>query len=775
MKRDFPTPAQILEELADKTAAHIERLAPVAFDGAYREMTRYHRFLLALSASRAPDGAPFSFAELAGDAWLAPHRDWIRQYRRLFERAADRIPDDDHFITSLAYIPSRLLPNPSDPQLPPNIVKVILDLVPMMMHRLEAWVTKRTTIQAPRQTAAEPRLALAGSDAKAYANVLPELVGAWESLLGRVPSMYGWPERNDHNDVNRWGAFRASWPFLWQHLSNTAYCLAVAVWNEDNTGATMFREALVRWPQPLEHLLDGQVELRHRRLLFPSMLNLDWQEVRERAAPLVYDYMPAPTPAQLFASILHSAHDDVLLLTATLLLFWTIQEKQASDIAGRTAGSLLRKDGGDENHGVWAHRNLSFRTLFLDLLRLKMAGERFADNSYAAELESLVMSLDNMTERSVVPGRIFTPSTLHSRGDLLLSTIAILATVIPDNGDDGFGERMAELARDEELLPAGDRSLRNVVHELGRYRSALEHPLPQISRGVALLAPGRDVDLAIGRLGEIVRSAETVIENERLRRLRARPVDPVKLERIRSGIETALLNEPAEAPFFKDVQVGRATRGEAAEWRDLIFNGIEKAQFTEPPMESPSSSLDDMFVSGSRELAGRNAWNSFCQRPRVKHAASARAEDEAFWREIAPLVSLVGADPVLVVSNAAEGRVLQRFLYGSAADRPNLTIERRSRGQGNGSYIATVEGVDVFGAGFTPGVAWLFSARTLRSVRYAEIEQTGRYVDVSFDPGGEVKGTLRARVRQVLEWGDTPTFEIRSPDHPDESEADDEL
>jgi hypothetical protein len=74
-----------------------------------------------------------------------------------------------------------------------------------------------------------------------------------------------------------------------------------------------------------------------------------------------------------------------------------------------------------------------------------------------------------------------------------------------------------------------------------------------------------------------------------------------------------------------------------------------------------------------------------------------------------------------------------------------------------------------------PGVAWLFSAQTLRRMRYAETEQTERYVDVSFEPVGEVKGTWRVRVRQVLEWADTPIFEIRSPDHPAESKAEDEL
>jgi hypothetical protein len=79
MRIELTRPEEILEELADKTAAQIERLAPVAFDSAFREMTRYHRFLLALGASRTPDGTAFNFAEVAGSAWHAPHKEWIRQ------------------------------------------------------------------------------------------------------------------------------------------------------------------------------------------------------------------------------------------------------------------------------------------------------------------------------------------------------------------------------------------------------------------------------------------------------------------------------------------------------------------------------------------------------------------------------------------------------------------------------------------------------------------------------------------------------------------------
>ena len=78
--------------------------------------------------------------------------------------------------------------------------------------------------------------------------------------------------------------------------------------------------------------------------------------------------------------------------------------------------------------------------------------------------------------------------------------------------------------------------------------------------------------------------------------------------------------------------------------------------------------------------------------------------------------------------------------------------------------------MDVFGAQFTPGVAWLFSGRALRGVRYAELDEPGRHVEVAFELGEETKGTLRVRVRQHLEWAEMPVFELLAPD-PDEPDG----
>ena len=141
------------------------------------------------------------------------------------------IGDDPSFIEGLFRVPLRLLPGIGDPEISPRVQKSIVDLGPLLAYRLEAWVTKRTTVVNAPGEAAAPRTALAGSGAKAYESVVVNFVGAWESLLQFGPAGRHWREKNDASDAAQWAAFGASWQLLWQHLKNTAYLLALAVWN----------------------------------------------------------------------------------------------------------------------------------------------------------------------------------------------------------------------------------------------------------------------------------------------------------------------------------------------------------------------------------------------------------------------------------------------------------------------------------------------------------------------------------------------------------------
>jgi hypothetical protein len=121
----LPTPSDFLEELADRVIAQIERNAITGFKGAFDELTRFHVFLLEAHNTQTDQGQPISLAEV-GDFWDVPYREWIRQYRRVFESAADKIGIETTFIETLGHSVMRLLPSDAA-ELSPPIVTSLLD------------------------------------------------------------------------------------------------------------------------------------------------------------------------------------------------------------------------------------------------------------------------------------------------------------------------------------------------------------------------------------------------------------------------------------------------------------------------------------------------------------------------------------------------------------------------------------------------------------------------------------------------------------------------
>lgn len=76
--KSIPSPADMLEELADKVLTHMDRLAITSFNNALDEMVDFHVFLLESYTTSSAEGDVVSFAQL-GD-WRALHLDWIGEY-----------------------------------------------------------------------------------------------------------------------------------------------------------------------------------------------------------------------------------------------------------------------------------------------------------------------------------------------------------------------------------------------------------------------------------------------------------------------------------------------------------------------------------------------------------------------------------------------------------------------------------------------------------------------------------------------------------------------
>ncbi len=760
---DLPSPEQIIEELADKVRAQIDRDAPVAFDSALREMTQYHRFLLGLGASQTTDGQPLNLTEIAGDAWPAPHHDWNRQYARLFERATARLADNDHYVRSLAYIPSRVLPRREDPRLSQNTLTAINDIFPAFVHRLEAWVTRRA-LQTKIDEHSAQETTLMGSDAKAYERVLPELIGANEGWLQRIPSLFDWDDdtANDYGDV--WARYRGSWPIVWQHLQNTAYCLAATVWNGDRLGTDYFRDALVRWRQTLSYKLNRRAELRWHRLLMPDVMELEWTEAQRKAAALGDDYSPEPNPTEVFTSVVHQAHDDVLNLTAATLLYWSLARKQKSELGPQTARLILERKVLDDDTLRPVHRQLSFRHLLLDVLRIEMAGFRFQEGVYGADLDRLVSRLDNMTERAVVTGRVFTPSTIHGREELRPAIVAMLAAWLPEKEDASLEKGVTDLAAKVALLPNEDGSLRGILHEIRSCRSVLENPPDNFLDVVTGLGGKRDAKTATGQLHAVFEKIETLIDEARLERLNSTPIDQGKIDDLRNKVEEQLLENPGKVPFFSKFKIETDPLLDPNNVFSTRLTGIGKGQFVTPPMEQESVNLSEAFSSSVCSSAAHRIWGLFTRRPRILIEIAERLEDAAFWQKAGPYIASAGPNPVLVVSINAEARSFQRFMYSDAKAQSGLRIERQSKGKAEGRYIANVEGVDVYGADFDAGIAWLFSSEALQRVIYSELDEYKHFVEAAFEEDDTNKGSLAFRFYQRVEWRDLPVFEIKMLD-----------
>jgi hypothetical protein len=764
LSRDLPMPANFIEELADKVIGQIDRLAITGFKSALDELVRYHKFLLEVYASRSAEGAPLSLAEIGG-LWEQPHQEWTRQYRRIFERAAARLAEETQFAQTMAHLPYRLLPDDGREH-SVSLVESILDMGLLQIVFLEAWVTRRTSVDVAPDAAAQPRLALAGSDRRAYEQVVLNSIGAWERTLQLAGGMYGWTD-STAEPARLWAAFGASWPYLDRHLRNTAYSLALAVWNEDAIGAERYRDALLRWIDTVKVGLQPDHILNHQLLLTPELLGVEWSDVAVRLAPFRRGSPYMVTPWPLFGSILQRAFDDVIVLTAAVALAWLLREQQATDIGGRTANLLLRRQAieteGAQRFARFGGPETTFEGVFSIIIRQGLM-DRLGHGRYGTRLDALVGFLGQMSERRVVPGRVYTSWGLGGLDTVNLPLLAMLLAHTPEGGDGGIVTELNALASDEDLFVDGDDTLRRLLFDITAFAAPLADVTnhPALERGLQALAPERDFAAALARLQAILAAATAAIERRREERLRTLAVDPAKLAALREALEAVLGAVGGSLTVFERYQIRRSELppDKPDEW---TIDGIDKGQLTTPAMSPANTGLEETIVGWFPEHLANLIQREFGRRRRRTVRIACSAYPRRYWQTVVEHAAQFVQGAVLLVPFEPIGRNISEWLYGHAADRPvHLSVEwLEGRPSGGGaSYVGTVEGLDVYTSQFPAERSWLFSKTTLRSVSYARL-QSGNFVDIVFEEGEDPrKSRLRVRFRQSAAWNDVPIIEI---------------
>ena len=306
--------------------------------------------------------------------------------------------------------------------------------------------------------------------------------------------------------------------------------------------------------------------LRHQLLLTPDLLALEWDSVGVRLTPFMRDIMGhtlAPWP--VFSSILQRTFNDVVVLTAAVTLAWYMNEQQATDLGGKTAELLLRRQviegEGSRRQVNFGRPESTFETIFSVIIRQGLT-ERLSKGRYGTGLDDIVRFLGQMSVRRVVPGRIYSSWGLGGLDTIALQLLAMLLANVPDESDNGVVDALGVLAGNEELFADGDASLRRILFDINSVAKPLGEQVnfPALERGLRALAPTKDFAAAVARLQAILTASADIIDKRRTEPLRSRALDPVKFAAMGEALESALGAVSGQLHMFKDFRINARDR-----------------------------------------------------------------------------------------------------------------------------------------------------------------------------------------------------------------------
>ena len=764
--RDLPTPDEFIEELADKLVGQIAKSSITGFKAGMDELTRYHRFLLDTQATRDDQGRLLNLAQVGG-FFQRPDQGWIQLYRRVLDAGAQKIGSEPHFMDRLSHLTQALLPTDAT-SASPQEVTTLLELGKLEVVVLEIWFTRHSITEATAAGGPTTRLRtpLAGSDERAFEGIVRNFVGAWESVLKLGLIAYKRSELQRSPPEDHWDGLSRSWTFLQAHLHACAYFFAFAVWNQDELSAERYRDLLVRWLQPFYDEVRDYYLFNRGVFLTPELTGADWASA-ERTARLAsrFPTIDRFTPGGVFGAVVKGAFEDVVVVSAAVVLTWFMDQAQTSDFGGRAADRLLRKQPlpGQGSDLIGAAGDApAFQRVMATILRSTLGS---GDARYGASLDGLTMTLNGLSSGAMVPGRSYVGWGADDVDSLAPALLAMLAAHAPATGDEGLSEWLTWLVAADGLFADREAELRALGDGLQTYVNALEQLTPDVlARGVAALNADADPVVGRTRIADILTAAIEVIRTAHAVRLRATLVDPAKLAAMRTAVAAALLREGPAVYFLTDLAVETAATPSDA-LQEQVFYEFDKGAFVTPPL----SVLDfDAYdgVEMARTLAGNHVVAEFNTRPREWMVIEGGLE--AFWRTVVEQAKAIERPMLLVPGGELADDVATRPYGGGGFLPDEFQVEHHPNMPGGGGvgYVGTVEGIHVFQCGLAPGRAMLYPGGCLQRVTYAPLRDVGEIADVAFvEEENPQKSGLRISIAQSLKWSDDPVIwvEVAEP------------
>ena len=545
--KNVPTTESMMEELADRVLDEMNRLAITGFKSSLEEMINFHKFLIAAHED--------DYTENFSDGDRSKYRKWNNEYARIIEQAAKLMSSDYEFIKKLCYVPLRLLPD-NHKSIPHDSVIDTISLPQYLLWKVEEWVNSKRidtphdnkSTETDKNTKTEKNeieYFLSATDGKSYEKVLNDMIYCWESILINAEFFYCLDKATESSPEIYWSYFISSWSFLETHLRNTCYMLATCVWNNDFIGTKDFASTLLRWQQNATINLHKHHDLlRTSHLITTDIIKEDLQETQKLASHYkTINGDPIPLPA-LRLQIINNTHRDAILITSGLIVKWHLEKLLQNNLPIHTAKGLL--DGTLIGTGsTFQNPQHNFSSFMESLIRIFSTGKLAENHKHKGMLDNWVNKLDEMTERRVINGRVFMPSTSRHCEDLIPSwTLCALALYSEEPTlANQFQSIFDNFMESDYHFPNGDVSVISIQKDLESMSISLNQIDDKyIEEFISIFSPKISTsDIKKEGLKKFLEELVNKIKNIRLKHIKEKPIDEKKLEKYRNALVSQLL------------------------------------------------------------------------------------------------------------------------------------------------------------------------------------------------------------------------------------------
>ena len=652
-----------------------------------------------------------------------------RHFIDLFEAASNKLSLGEDYVSSLTHTPNRLFSHAQNKPVP-IILKYFIGLSPILLGYIENWWVRTIEQQGETKHSLCNPTMLRPPFYGLHDNVLREFIGAWESLKNhRILQL----------DIEKadWKYIQQSAECLASHLSHTVVMLFDCILRGDCNAAEWLADVLLKWYGEMQFKFRGIHDyfLHNQRLLTIEILSEDWNEVERRIEIESFGVPGTPRSSAVIAACLNNLWIDTCCIAIYVLAIWNKNCERDSSLPAHILSALVNgrplRHGGHAVDGDKPYSNAD--KLLIAILRQHYVDGHYR-RGYRNRLDKYVERISQLSQPEMVSGRIYTWSGSNDLDSVRDGQLLALMLTLPIEWKPS---RKVESIL-EEWSRSENRNLREFKRMLDNWKTRLnDASFSELMESYGCLKRtveiGSEFKIAKSSLIQAIDYLLAVSTRVRARALEDTPPSTNRLSEI--GQWASIKAFDKETSAFPIPLFGRVVPLENIPLpvRSLIIKGMDKGEFTDPPMADRAVNEEEWFAETVRNSVASTVLSEILYE--LKPEKIIADTPEAYWvllKKFANNAFRDGLHPVLLLENPTLPTWMWDWVHppfdeSDCSTAPADLAVSKSEGLNIDGYQWSLNDIHVFNAPLPPGSSVMVVRESFESIEFSRLPD-GRFI-----------------------------------------------